>query len=102
MRNQDKAERIPGMKRAVKNANGNFEVFSEDGLKMAVIVNTKLGWRVNPMFDSARRGSRTHSATPQEAAKKYFKGAVKFEVEVKFIPQPYLGTGPRYNVRKSQ
>jgi hypothetical protein len=61
---------------AIENKNNNFEVYGEQELIIAVVVQTELGWRV--MSRTQRKNSRTHSATPEEAAKKYYRKKVIF------------------------
>lgn len=67
------------MLEAQQKKNGNYEVLdcqllSKDRV-IALIVKTSLGWRVMSRT-SARKNSRTHSASPELAARKYFKDRI--------------------------
>jgi hypothetical protein len=48
-----------------------------DNARIACIVKVPDGWRVNT-FIAGMRGSRTISATPYEAVRKYFRTAIAF------------------------
>jgi hypothetical protein len=57
---------------------GNFLVTPDDSpLVLAVISKTIHGWRVFSN-NAARKNSRTYSATPEEAARKYYKKSITF------------------------
>lgn len=64
---------------AIETENGNFVVKSalDSILIPALIVKTPLGWKVMSR-SSSRKNSRTHSATPQQAAAKYYGKKVEF------------------------
>jgi hypothetical protein len=65
------------VQKAVENERGSFDVLTEQGLIAAVIVkNAALGWRV--MSRTQRKNGRTHSATPEQAAQKYFGRKLSF------------------------
>jgi hypothetical protein len=65
-----------GIKKAVQRVNGNFDVLTDKGLVAAVIAKSELGWRI--MSRTQRKNSRTYSATPEEAARKYYRRALRF------------------------
>jgi len=68
---------------ATETQTGNFAVTTspDSVLPIAMIVKTPLGWKVMSRT-SARSNSRTASATPQEAARKYFSKKVEFIMTV--------------------
>jgi hypothetical protein len=64
------------IEKAVQQVGGNFHVLTDRGLVAAAIVRAELGWRV--MSRTQRKNSRTYSATPEEAARKYYRRALRF------------------------
>jgi hypothetical protein len=64
---------------ALQMQNGNFAVMTDEKAvgPVAVIVKTELGWKVMSRT-AARTNSRTVSATPEQAAAKYFSRKVTF------------------------
>jgi hypothetical protein len=68
---------------AIEMSNGNFTVKTaiDSILIYAFISKSPAGWRVIPAVTS-RRSSRTASATPQAAAKKYFSKKIEFIMTV--------------------
>src|SRR5216684_2678345 len=64
------------IKKVVQQVDGNFHVLTDKGLVAAVIAKSELGWRV--MSRTQRKNSRTHSATPEKAARKYYRRTLLF------------------------
>jgi hypothetical protein len=64
------------IEKAVQQVGGNFHVLTDKGLVAAVIVRSELGWRI--MSRTQRKNSRTYSATPEEAARKYYRRTLHF------------------------
>jgi hypothetical protein len=65
------------IEKAVQQVNGgNFDVLTDKGLVAAVIVKSDLGWRV--MSRTQRKNSRQYSATPEQAARKYYRRSLPF------------------------
>ncbi len=64
------------IEKAVQQAGGNFHVLTDKGSIAAVIAKSELGWRV--MSRTQRKNSRTYSATPEEAARKYYRRKLRF------------------------
>ncbi len=75
--------------RVIEKENGNFDVvlaapLTPGGASFPVFRITKqdgFGWKVRTN-NSARRSSKTFSATPEEAASKYFRKKLDFEYQI--------------------
>jgi hypothetical protein len=67
---------------ATQQPNGSFAVQTASGIVFAHIVKSSNGWRVVNHIPG-RRSSRTVSATPEQAAAKYFASKVTFQYATK-------------------